>query len=126
MTTYLTLVPGAKARKLRKLEVFVFPANHWVRLESFLTAGSNGDEIVKQAVAEDGPRAVRAVLKAGEAGNARKSAALFALAVAAVYGNERTSRAAYRALVVIARTGDELSRFVDNVHELTPGPQAAA
>ena len=69
---------------MRKREVFVFPANHWVRLESFLTAGSNGDEIVKQAVAEDGPRAVRAVLKAGEAGNARKSAALFALAVAAV------------------------------------------
>jgi len=126
MTNYLTLIPGAEARQSGKPEVFVFPANHWVRLESFLTGGSDESEIVEQAVAEDGPRAVRAVLKACEEGNARKSAALFALAVAATSGDQRTQRAAYRALAVIGRTGDELSRFVDHVSALTPGPLAAA
>ena len=126
MTNYLTLVPGAEARQSRQHEVFVFPANLWVRLEGFLTAGADGAEIVNQAVAEDGPRSVRTVLKVSESGDARKSAALFALAVAASRGDGRTKRAAYRALVVIARTGDELSRFVEYFGELTLGPPAAA
>ena len=126
MTNFLTLVPDNQARKSPTSDVFVFPVNRWVRLESFLAMGAEKGETVRDAVAEDGLRAVRAVLKAREAGNARTEAALFVLAVAAVRGDERTKRAAYRALVAIARNGDELARFVDLIGELGPSPLSAA
>ena len=126
MKNFLTLVPDNKASKSPTSAVFVFPVSRWVRLESFLSMGAEKVEAVHATVAEDGLRVLRAVVKAREAGNARTEAALFALAVAAVKGDERTKRAAYRALVAVARSGDELARFVELVGELAPGPLSAA
>ena len=105
---------------------YVFPVTDWVRLERFLILGAEGGsfyarerelslenaQAVKRAIAEDGLRAVRMILKIGEAGRAPKNdPALFALAMAAAYGDERTRRAAFRALPAVARTGTHLFRF---------------
>ncbi|MCB1021985.1 MAG: TROVE domain-containing protein [Acidobacteria bacterium] len=105
---------------------YVFPVDDWTRLERFLILGAEGGsfyagerplalenaQAVKRAIVEDGLRAVRLIVKISEAGRAPKNdPALFALAMAAAYGDERTRRAAFRALPVVARTGTHLFRF---------------
>ena len=105
---------------------YVFPVNDWVRLERFLVLGAEGGsfyarerelsldnaQAVKGTIAEDGLRTVRMIVKISEAGRAPKNdPALFALAMAASFGDERTRRAAFRALPIVARTGTHLFRF---------------
>jgi 60 kDa SS-A/Ro ribonucleoprotein len=105
---------------------YVFPVTDWTRLERFLILGAEGGsfyaserkltlenaQAVKRAIAEDGLRAVRLIVKISDAGRAPKNdPALFVLAMAAAYGDERTRRAAFRALPVVARTGTHLFRF---------------
>ena len=92
---------------------YVFPVTDWVRLERFLVLGAEGGgfyarerelslenaQAVKRAIAEDGLRAVRMIVTISEsAGRRRTTPALFALAMAASFGDERTRRAAFRSL----------------------------
>ena len=105
---------------------YVYAVTDWVRVERFLILGAEGGsfyareralslenaQAVKRAIVEDGLRVVRMIVKIGEAGRAPKNdPALFALAMAASFGNERTRRAAFRALPAVARTGAHLFRF---------------
>ena len=73
-------------------------------------------EATLRAIESDGLRAVRLIVKISDAGRAPKNdPALFALALAASAGDDRTKRAALRALPIVARTGAHLLRFAQYV-----------
>ncbi len=112
---------------------FVFPVDAWKRVERFLILGSEGGsyyaseraltlenaESVLGAIESDGLRLVRLIVKISDAGRAPKNdPALFALALAASAGDDRTKRAALRALPIVARTGTHLFRFAEYVDSM--------
>ena len=111
----------------------VFPVDDWKRMERFLILGSEGGsyyaserkltlesaEAVLRAIDADGLRVVRLVIEISDSGRAPKNdPALFALALAASAGNDRTKRAALRALPIVARIGTHLFRFAEYVSSL--------
>ncbi len=111
----------------------VFPVDDWKRVERFLILGSEGGsyyaterelalenaEAVLRAIESDGLRVVRLIVKISDAGRAPKNdPALFALALAASAGDDRTKRAALRALPIVARTGTHLFRFAEYVDSM--------
>lgn len=92
----------------------------WTRLERFLILGSDAGSYyctpaeltadnataVIDAIAEDGPRVVRAIEDVSVHGKAPKQdPALLALALCAALGDEATKRAAYAAVPAVCRTG---------------------
>ena len=100
--------------------------NDWTRLSRFLVLGSEGGsfyagertltrenaQAVERCVLGDGPRAVAEIVAVSRDGRAPKNdPAIFALAMAAGIGDERTRRAALEALPVVCRTGTHLFRF---------------
>ena len=106
---------------------FVFAMSDWGRLERFLLLGTEGGTyyvgerelskanaaVVGRCLSEDGLRVVDMVARLGESGRAPSNEpALFALAMAASLGDEKTRRAATRALPRVARTGTHLLHFV--------------
>jgi 60 kDa SS-A/Ro ribonucleoprotein len=99
----------------------------WTRLRRFLILGSEGGSYyaseraqtrenalaVERCIDEDGPRAVREIVRLSEEGRAPKNdPAIFALAMAAGLGDEATRQAALDALPQVCRTGTHLFRFV--------------
>src|SRR5215211_1913960 len=109
---------------------FAWAVDDWTRLRRFLVLGSEGgsyyaDEwkltrenasAVERCLAADGERTVVEIVRISEAGRAPKNdPALFALAMAAGSGDERTRKAALGALARVARTGTHLFRFVQFV-----------
>lgn len=122
---------GRKARLTRNAAGgYVFQVDDWTRLDRFLILGSEGGSYyafardltvdnagaARRAIAEDGVRVVRRVVVVSDSGRAPKNdPALFVLAMAASLGDERTRRAAFRALPVVARTAGRLFRFVEYV-----------
>ncbi|MDX6526293.1 MAG: 60 kDa SS-A/Ro ribonucleoprotein [Gaiellales bacterium] len=98
----------------------------WTRLRRFLVLGSEGGsyyasqwtltrenaQAVTEAVAEDGLRAVAAIVRVSREGRAPKNdPALFALALAAGAADAATRKAALDALPEVARTGTHLFQF---------------
>lgn len=122
---------GSQARMTRNSAGgFVFRVDDWARLDRFLILGSEGGSYYAserkltvdsagaalRVIGEDGLRAVRRVVVISDSGRAPKNdPALFVLAMAASLGDERTRRAAFRALPVVARTASHLFRFVEYV-----------
>ena len=109
---------------------FTWSVDDWARLHRFLVLGSEGGsyyasereltldnaEAVARCIAEDGPRAIEAIVEVSVAGRAPKNdPALFALAMAAGLGDVETRRAALDALPRVARTGTHLFRFAQLV-----------
>jgi 60 kDa SS-A/Ro ribonucleoprotein len=104
----------------------VWAVDDWVRLSRFLVLGSEGGSFyagelkltrenaraVERCLLADGPRAVAEIVAVSRDGRAPKAdPAIFALAMAAGVGDERTRKAALEALPVVCRTGTHLFRF---------------
>jgi 60 kDa SS-A/Ro ribonucleoprotein len=109
---------------------FAWAVDEWTRLRRFLVLGSEdgsyyADEwtltrenakIVERCLEVDGERTVEEIVRVSEAGRAPKNdPALFALAMAAGAGDERTRKAALAALPRVARTGTHLFQFAQFV-----------
>ena len=120
-------IPGRKDMIQNAAGGFVFRADSWHRFERFLILGSEGatyytsqKELTKQnvdnvraCIATDGVRAVKTIVDISVAGRAPKNdPALYALALAASYGNDvRVRQAALEAMPKVARTGTHLFQF---------------
>jgi 60 kDa SS-A/Ro ribonucleoprotein len=106
---------------------FVFKADAWDRLDRFLILGSEGGtyyvgerELTKtnantviELVKQDGLRVVNRIVEISTDGRAHKNdAALFALALATVFGDKQTRRLAYGVMPSVARIGTHLFQFV--------------
>ncbi len=109
---------------------YAFPVDDWMRLDRFLVLGSEGGsyyasertltrenaEATIEAIASDGERAVARIVEVSESGRAPKNGpAIFALALAASLGNERTKRAAMAAIPKVCRTGTHLFQFAEAI-----------
>lgn len=109
---------------------YAWPVDDWVRLDRFLILGSEGGsyyaserrltlenaDAVKRCVQADGARAVARIVEVSNTGRAPKNdPALFALAVAAAFGDEHTRQTAFAALPKVARTGTHVFHFASYV-----------
>jgi 60 kDa SS-A/Ro ribonucleoprotein len=109
---------------------YSFPVDNWTRLERFLVLGSEGGsyyatqqkltadnaKAVQACVAADGLRAVKTIAQVSDAGRAPKNdPAIFALAIAASEGDNKTRSAALAALPTVCRTGTHLFHFAQFV-----------
>ena len=109
---------------------FAWEVDDWTRLHRFLVLGSEGGsyyadereltrenaQAVERTLAADGLRTVAEIVRLSDEGRAPKNdPALFALAMAAGLGDERTRKAALEALPQVARTGTHLFRFAQFV-----------
>jgi 60 kDa SS-A/Ro ribonucleoprotein len=110
-----------------------FPVDDRTRLKRFLVLGSEGGsyysapraftvqnaQAVQRLIAEDGLGTVETIVQVSTAGRAPKNdPALFALAMAASFGDEPTRAAALAALPKVARTGTHLFQFAEAVNGL--------
>jgi 60 kDa SS-A/Ro ribonucleoprotein len=109
---------------------YAWPVDDWVRLDRFLVLGAEGGsyyateralslenaQAVLRCVQADGPRAVARIAEVSEAGRAPKNdPAIFALAIAAAHGDDRTRRLALEALPRVCRTGTHVLHFAQFV-----------
>ena len=109
---------------------FAWALDDWGRLDRFLVLGSEGgtyyvsernltiDNVtaVSRCIQSDGLRTVNRIVEISEAGRAPKNdPALFALALAASYGDPATRKAALLNLPRVARTGTHLFHFMQYV-----------
>ena len=112
---------------------FVFAMGNWGRLERFLILGTEGGTyyvgerelskanaaVVGRCLDEDGLRVVEMIASLSGSGRAPSNEpALFALAMAASLGDEKTRRAATGALPRVVRTGTHLLHFVAYVDDM--------
>lgn len=107
---------------------FGWDVDRWARLDRFLILGSetgtyyigeqkltveNAKNVI-EAIKEDGERVVARIVAISHEGRAPKNdPAIFALALAASYGDEKTRLAAFEALPKVCRTGTHLFAFTD-------------
>lgn len=109
---------------------FVFEISKWKQLDRFLILGCEGGSYhvgekqmtrdnaknVLACLEEDGEKAVRRIVEISHSGRAPKNdAAIFALALAASYDNEKTRKAALAAMPEVCRIGTHLFQFVEAV-----------
>jgi 60 kDa SS-A/Ro ribonucleoprotein len=102
---------------------YVFAVDNWTRLDRFLVLGSEGGtyyvgerkltqdnaKAVLACIKEDGQRAVRQIALISQEGRAPKNTpAIFALALAASFGNDETKAAAFATMPSVCRTGTHL------------------
>lgn len=107
---------------------YVWAVDKWTRLRRFLILGSEGGsyyaserkltkqnvDVVRECIAEDGPRTVAEIVDVSKGGKAPKNdPALFALACAISVEDRATKRAAAEALPAVARIGTHLYHFID-------------
>lgn len=112
---------------------FSFAVDKWTHLNRFLILGSEGGSYyateqkltqdnaknVVECIKEDGKRAVDTIVAISDAGRAPKNdPALFALALAASFGNDDTKRLAFQALPKVARIGTHLFQFAESIVHL--------
>lgn len=112
---------------------FVFEADAEVRLMRFLMLGTEGgtyyvgekELTVKNAkhlivlIQAQGVKTVETIVQVSESGRAPKNdPAIFALALAATFGNVETKKAAYTAITKVCRTSTHLFTFNENVRKL--------
>lgn len=109
---------------------YSFVVTPWVRLERFLILGSEGGSyyttqqqltldnatIVHRCIKKNGLRTVALISEISTSGRGMKnSPAIFALAMAASFGNVNTQQAAYTAIPSVCRTGTHLFEFVHTI-----------
>lgn len=109
---------------------YSFAVDDWKRLERFLILGSEGGSYYAseqklsrdnaegslRCIKTDGLRAVREIVAVSDAGRAPKNdPAIFALALAASFGNDETRRAALAAVPRVCRIGTHLFHFAEYV-----------
>ncbi len=109
---------------------YSFPVDDWTRLDRFLLLGSEGGsyyaseraltrenaEATIRVIKKDGERVVGRIAEISLAGRAPKNdPAIFALALAASLGNEKTKRAAMAAIPEVCRTGTHLFQFAEAI-----------
>ncbi|HEY3781311.1 MAG TPA: TROVE domain-containing protein [Fimbriimonadaceae bacterium] len=105
----------------------------WAQLDRFLILGSeNGTYYVGEqkltmdnaknvieAIKQDGPRVVETIVAISREGRAPKNdPSIFALALAASFGDEKTRSAAFAAVPLVCRTGTHLFGFVSTCQGL--------
>ena len=112
---------------------FVYKITPMDQLKRFLILGSEGNHFyvsekkltienaknVIECIKQDGIAAVQMIVDVSDAGRAPKNdPAIFALALAASYGNEATKKAAYNAVTKVCRIGTHLFQFTQAVQDL--------
>lgn len=105
---------------------YSFAVTDWVRLNRFLILGSEGGSYyasekkltkdnadgVLKCIKEDGKRVVNEIVAVSQEGRAPKNTpAIFALALAASFGDPETKAAAFQAMPSVCRTGTHLFEF---------------
>ncbi len=129
MFSYKTFFSMHRVGKIPDLaRGYAFPVDDWMRLDRFLILGSEGGtyyaggrplarqntDATMTVIKKDGERAVARIAVVSQSGRAPKNdAAVFALALAATFGNERTKRAIIAAIPKVCRTGADLFQFAD-------------
>ena len=129
MFSYKTFFSMHRVGKVPNLaRGYAFPVDDWMRLDRFLILGSEGGayytggrplarqntEATIKVIKKDGERAVARIMDVSQSGGPPKNAAaVFALALAASFGNERTKRATMAAIPKVCRTGADLFQFAD-------------
>src|SRR5215470_16219477 len=118
-------IPGAK-QVLNSAGGFVFAVDCWTRLDRFLILGSEGGSYyaserkltienanaVAECIDKDGVRVIDRIVEISDAGRAPKNdPAIFALAMCAKLGDDKTRKAALRALPQVCRIGTHLYHF---------------
>jgi len=118
---------------VRASDAPVWPANEWEQFDRFLIFGTErGTYFMRKRklsvheapnararIAEDGPRAVRRIVEVSTMGRVvTNDTCLFALAMAAVLGNEATRAMALEAVPEVARSAAEARVFAAYVREL--------
>lgn len=126
-TPQMQPIPGAGQVRNSALG-YAWNVDRWTLLDRFLILGSEdgtyyiGERKLTaehasnaiEAIKEDGIRVVRRIVEISEAGRAPKNdPAIFALALAATYGNDETRTAAFGALPRVCRTGTHLFAFAE-------------
>jgi 60 kDa SS-A/Ro ribonucleoprotein len=111
---------------------FAWAVDKWTRLNRFLILGSEGGsyyaseqsltkanaDSVVECVKEDGLRAVSVICDISKEGRAPKNdPAIFALAIAASLGDDKTRKAALEALPEVCRIGTHLFHFAQYVEQ---------
>ncbi len=108
---------------------YVFPVDDFTRLNRFLILGSEGGSYyvseqkltldnaaaVKRCIEQDGERVVDEIIRTANGIAPKNSPALFALAMAASFGNNDTRSKALNSLPKVALSGMALFEFVDYV-----------
>lgn len=108
---------------------YVFPVDDFTRLNRFLILGSEGGSYyvseqkltldnasaVKRCINQDGERVVDEIVRVVNGIAPKNSPSLFALAMAASFGNDETRRKALNALPKVALSGMSLFEFVDYI-----------
>lgn len=128
VTNQMAPIPGREKEMVRNSAGgFTFTLDQWGYLDRFLILGSDqptyyasAQKLTKAAagnvlkcIASDGVRTVNRIVEVSDEGRAPKNdSAVFALALAAINGNQETVAAAYAALPKVARTGTHLFQFV--------------
>ncbi|MFN3650609.1 MAG: TROVE domain-containing protein [Armatimonadota bacterium] len=110
---------------------FAWQVDDWARLDRFLILGSEGGsyyaserkltlenaDAVVRCLEADGERLVRRVVEISESGRAPKNdPAIFALALACSFGDERARAAAFAAVPRVCRIGTHLFHFAEFVN----------
>lgn len=112
---------------------FVFQIDKFKKLDRFLIIGTEGGSYyvkekpltienannVIECIKEDGERVVKRVIEISEVGRAPKNdTAIFSLALACTFGNEKTKKLAYDSIIKICRTGTHLFQFMQSIKDL--------
>ena len=112
---------------------FSFAVDKWTRLHRFLILGAEGGtyyvkekeltvenaNAVLECIKEDGLRVVKEIIDISVEGRAPKNdAAIFALALAATFGDPETKRLSYAAIKKVCRIGTHLFTFCQNIQKL--------
>ena len=132
--TQLEPIPGREVEMVQNnAGGFTFALDTWGYLDRFLILGSSmpsyytsankltrdAAKNVLDAINLDGIRTVNRIVEISTEGRAPKNEpAIFALALCAIYGDAQTVKAAYDALLNVARIGTHLFQFVDTINEL--------
>jgi len=125
-------IPGSKQVK-NSAGGYSFKVDNFTRLERFLILGSEGGSYyakerkltqenakgVLKCIEEDGLETVRRIIAVSREGRAPKNdPAIFALALAATFGNEETKSAALTGAQEVCRIGTHLFQFAAACNEL--------
>src|SRR3990167_7626686 len=114
---------------------YSWAVDDWTRLDRFCVLGAEGGtyyisqqkltkenaEATLRCIKTDGPRAVRRIAEISEQGRApRQQPAIFALALASVFGDMSTKRLAYDSVTRVCRTASTIMTYVQYVTTLKP------
>lgn len=124
-------IPGSN-QKANHAGGYAWEVSDWTQLDRFLILGSEGGtfyvgeqkltvqnaQAVQRCIEQDGIRTVERIAEISESGRAPKNdPALFALAMCASFGDEKTRKAALEALPRVARIGTHLFHFMEFIQQ---------